>query len=590
MLKAAATKLLSAREVLYPVAIHLLDVSFLDESTMAVGWPAGFDLGVPINFIGATATLEKLAEHAPKRFAQLKAAVQNETAEVCGGSYLEREDAILPIDSQLWNLRYGLDRAKELLGADIRIFARRRFGYHPHLPLFLSSNGLAKALFLTFDETSGLPNYANIVVSWPSPDGKQVDAFARQPKYADSVETFFNLGHIWFKTTREDHAATVFLLHRDKPTAPWYRDLMELARLAPVLGQWTTFSQYLSAVTPGEYPSMTMADDFHFDYLSERIDAKSEEPVSAFARHLRTRRRIDACWTYAALHRSLAGVNDTLNIGDALRLIEKKAETTLAVPPELEAFEKQIAGALAERLQSRAAPNTAGLHDPQPVRLRQTGCHRTRRRRASAADRGIVKACQLENGKMRAVVEIPALGFAWLPREGPPGTPPMTSKMRLGDQQTKTIRNEFFEVEVDGNTGGLKAIRDHKTQVQPPRPTARLQSRQPHGRQGNQRHRERPRPCRDRLRRLHGRRARPGSRDLSPTSASLARPAAAGNAHRDHADPGRLPVTAGTPTSAHASPGATNVRRSSAASMAWATSRIIRGRKRPTISTSARTR
>ena len=75
------------------------------------------------------------------------------------------------------------------------------------------------------------------------------------------------------------------------------------------------------------------ADDFHFDYLSERIDAKSEEPVSAFARHHRTRRRIDACWTYAALHRSLSGIRDSLDVEDALRAVEHQAESTLAIPP-----------------------------------------------------------------------------------------------------------------------------------------------------------------------------------------------------------------------------------------------------------------
>jgi hypothetical protein len=464
-LQAAAAKLLSAREVLYPVTIHLLDVSFLDETTMAYGWPAGFEFGIATNFIAATATLEKLAEHAPARFAQLQTAVQNDLAEVCGGSYLEREDPILPIDSQLWNLRYGLDRARELLGVSIRVFARKRFGYHPHLPLFLSSNGLTKALFLTFDENSGLPNYANVVVSWPSPDGKQVDAFARQPKYADSVETFFNLGHFWFKTTREDQAATIFLLHRDKPTAVWHRDLMELARLAPVFGQWTTFSRYLGEVTPSEYPSIMTADDFHFDYLSERIVAQSDEPVSAFARHLRTRRRIDACWTYAALHRSLSGIRDTLDIGEALRGVEKQAESTLAAPVELDDLEKRITAALADRLQARAEPNKPGCLILNPCGFARRAALELDGGAHPLPIGGIVKACQLEAGKLRTVIEIPALGFAWLPREGPPGTPPMTNKMRLGDQQSHTIRNDFFEVEVDAATGGLKAIRDHKTRV-----------------------------------------------------------------------------------------------------------------------------
>src|SRR5437764_12734681 len=41
----------------------------------------------------------------------------------------------------------------------------------------------------------------------------------------------------------------------------------------------------------------------------------------------------------------------------------------------------------------------------------------------------------------------------------------MTVKMRLGDQQTHTIRNDHFEVEVDAASGGMKAIRDHKTRI-----------------------------------------------------------------------------------------------------------------------------
>lgn len=464
-LGSAAARMLSAREVLYPVAIHLLDVSFLDATRAAQDWPAGFDFGITTNFIAATQTLEQFRELAPERFDRLRTAVQSDQAEVCGGFYIEREEAILPLDSQLWNLRHGLDRARELLGADIRVFARKRFGYHPHLPLFLSSNGLTKAIFLTFDENSGVPNYSNVVVSWPSPDGKQVDAFTRQPKYADSVETFYNLGHYWFKTTREDHSATLFLLHRDKPTAIWYRDLMELARLAPVLGQWTTFSRYLGEVMPGEYPSTMLADDFHFDYLSERIDAKSPEPVSAFPRHLRARRRVDACWTYAALHRALSGIRDTLNVEGALRAAEKHVECMLNVPPDFDDLERRITTALADRLQSRAEANRPGYMLLNPCGFARRAAIEFEGGKNPLPVGGIVKACQLDGSKMRTVVEVPALGFAWLPREGPPGTPTMTTKMPLGEQQFNVIRNDIIEIEIDPTTGAMKAIRDHKTRM-----------------------------------------------------------------------------------------------------------------------------
>jgi hypothetical protein len=467
-LQGAATKLLSAREVLYPVTIHLLDLCVLDEQTLDKPWPAALDLEVPLNVIAPTALLERLAAEQPARFEALRQAISAGRAEVCGGSYLERADPLLPIDSQLWNLRQGLDRAKELLNSDVRVYARKRFGYHPNMPLFLSSNGVTRALLLTFDESSGLPHYTSPVISWPSPDGKQIEAFARAPRSADSPETFYNLGHYWFKTTREDHAATLVLSHGAKLDAPWYRDLMELARLAPVFGTWTTFSRYLGEVTPGEYPPLLSADEFHSDLLGERVEKHEADPVSSFARHLRTRRRLDACATYAALHRALSGTRDTLEVEAELRRLEDEIERAADVgtaPAGLVELERKTTAALADRLQARAAANQPGYLLLNPCGFARRVALELEGGTRPLPIAGPVKACQLDGSTLRVVAEVPALGFCWLPREGPPGTQAMPARLRLGDQATLTIRNEFLEAEVDSTTGGLRAIRDLRTRA-----------------------------------------------------------------------------------------------------------------------------
>jgi hypothetical protein len=465
-LQTAASKLQSAREVLYPVNIHLLDLCLLDDKAGADDWPASFECGQPMNFVASASTLEKLAAQQPERMAALRERVQRDEAEVCGGSYVEREDPYLPIDSQLWNLRRGLQVSRELLGTDIRVFARRRFGFHPQMPLLLTTHGITKALFQVWDDTAAVPTYNSLVVSWPSPDGKQVDAFVRAPKAADSSETFFNLGHWWFKTTREDHSATVFLVHAGKPDAPWYRDLMELARLGPVFGQWTTFSRYLSEVMAGEYPTPPGADEFHSDYLNERVQRQMDAPASAFARHVRQRRRVDACWTFAALHRALSGMKDALEVAGPLTRLENAIEESPGTAvPGLDGIETSITQALAERLQVRAQPDQPGYMLLNPCSFARRAALELDGAKAPLPIDGPVKACQLDGDKLRAVVEVPALGFAWIPREGPPGTPAMAARLRLGDAKSNTIRNEFFEVEVDPATGAMKAIRDHKTHV-----------------------------------------------------------------------------------------------------------------------------
>jgi hypothetical protein len=76
---------------------------------------------------------------------------------------------------------------------------------------------------------------------------------------------------------------------------------------------------------------------------------------------------------------------------------------------------------------------------------------------------GPVKACQVDGTSARAVVELPALGFAWVPARGVPGTVPSSKRMKLADD--RAVRNEFFEAEIDPGTGGLRVLRDHRTRV-----------------------------------------------------------------------------------------------------------------------------
>src|SRR5262249_52408879 len=71
--------------------------------------------------------------------------------------------------------------------------------------------------------------------------------------------------------------------------------------------------------------------------------------------------------------------------------------------------------------------------------------------------------CQVDGGRAKIVAEVPALGFAWFPRGIHSAGPVPPARMRLAD--ARTVRNEFFEAEIDPTRGGLRAIRDHRTRV-----------------------------------------------------------------------------------------------------------------------------
>src|SRR5262249_52383090 len=144
---------------------------------------------------------------------------------------------------------------------------------------------------------------------------------------ADNPQTFFHWAHYLRRTIAEDHSATLALLHRGvTKAAPWYEDLLELSRLAPVFGEWRTLTSYFNDVLAGEYASANSPDDFHGDYLSLRQGRKDDRPASGFADQLRLRRRIDTGWALAALNRGLMGKNDPSRLEARLEAIEQEFE------------------------------------------------------------------------------------------------------------------------------------------------------------------------------------------------------------------------------------------------------------------------
>src|SRR5208282_2994280 len=84
-LQAGAERLLAAREVLYPAAIHLVDLSLLDADHLDEALPAAAAKGSPFNVIACTVLLERLAREQPEQFATLRQRIADDSAEVCGG-------------------------------------------------------------------------------------------------------------------------------------------------------------------------------------------------------------------------------------------------------------------------------------------------------------------------------------------------------------------------------------------------------------------------------------------------------------------------------------------------------------------------
>ncbi len=453
-LQSAANRLKEAREVLYPNEVYLANLVLLEEAGFEGPFEEALAAGSPINAVSSAEWLQKLARNHPERLERIRAGVRDESIELCGGPFIEREDVLLPLESQLWNLRKGLETYRMLLGQELRVHARRRGAASPFLPQLLHAAGLSKTVYLAFDEAV-LPQFRSAVIELPAPDGKRVEAFTRSTLPAESALTYFHLAHHLSKTMQQDMTASLALLHTGKGQGCWHRDWLELNRLAPVFGSWATLSRFFTEVRAGDFPATPRADDFHSDYLHELTHEQLERPVSRFVEKTRGRRRIDVAWTVAGLCRGVVKQLATDHV-EQLPELEERFEIEGVDLAEVEKITQGFGSVLADRLLSGAAAETPGYLLLNPCNFP--------RRVALELDAvttplpAPARATQLQTGKAQVVVETPALGFAWVPRAVPAGAKVVTQRTRLAEG--RTLRGEFFEAEVDPQTGGLRMLRD----------------------------------------------------------------------------------------------------------------------------------
>ena len=141
------------------------------------------------------------------------------------------------------------------------------FAAHPQMPLLLNSVGLRRAVLLSFDE-SVLPTYRATVVSWPSPDGKQVEA-SRGCPMRQKIPRPGSTGDYLHKTIAQDHWPR--LLCFMPQTGPGPGTMIYWSSLASgrFLVNGLCCRAILRDVMAGEYASAGTADDFHGDYLGD---------------------------------------------------------------------------------------------------------------------------------------------------------------------------------------------------------------------------------------------------------------------------------------------------------------------------------
>ncbi|HEX8200543.1 MAG TPA: glycosyl hydrolase family 38, partial [Isosphaeraceae bacterium] len=458
-LRAAFELLTQARERFYPVDAYILDLCLLAPGLPASALDAALEARAAFTMLAQADAIAAWEAAAPQALQAIRAAVDAGWADVVGGAYAEVDEPLLPVESILWQFRRAAEVYRDHLGGrTVETLGRRRFGLYPQLVQVARRCGFRFALHLGFD-AGKFPVLPEAKRLWRGPDGSSLETLLRPPLAADRPAGGVQLPWRLARTLKDDHVATLPLVHWPSPVAGWYLDLRRVAAYSPVLARWSTLNDYFH-LTDRPYEAFEPElDEYVFPYLDQDVARGDSAPISRRARHARLRARFDALtWL-----RSLAAL---LSVAPAP---DREGPSAAAVEEAIEAGRPDEAGATLDRQEpawaaavARAVAGDAAGGRPGYLVLNPLG---VARRAAvllpeAAADlrpEGPLRAAQLTEEGVWAVVDLPAFGYAWVPRATPPDAPPAPPGVLSA--RDRTLRNEAIEVEIDEKTGGLRAVR-----------------------------------------------------------------------------------------------------------------------------------
>jgi len=434
-LRQAFDVLLEARERFYPVDAYLIDLTLVAPTTLGPALLAELGTDAPTNLLLSGHTLDELARTAPLALAALRQALDHRTVDLIGGEYEEGPLPLEPEEAKLANFRRGLATFEEHLKLRPSVYGRRRFGLSPELPGLLSSLGYQGALHFTLDD-GRFPPGQQAKVRWEGWDLAAIDTLCKLPLDAAEHESMLGFPRQMGDSMDLDRVATVVFAHWPGNVSDAYRDLRRMALWGSPLGKFITLADYFSQTDrPGELTKFP-ADRYRSPYLRQAIIREHQDPVSSIAK----------------LHQQKAETQAADTLGALATLVTGRSG------------EGEPAQRLASAVGARAAAERGSL-----ILLNPSSFARRRLVDVSTvaplAETSAVISVAEQEGKTSALVEVPACGFAWLsPRGDAPAPAPKAKGLFARSTPPRLLaeglelRNEFFEVMIHPETGGIRSI------------------------------------------------------------------------------------------------------------------------------------
>lgn len=467
-LKACFETLTESRERFYPVECYLLDLCLLMPPYADEHFERALASETPINYLISGEDLKTIADEQPQIVARLREAWEAGTADVAGGELHDAPSPLLPIESVLWNFEQGHAVYRELCGRTPKTWGRRRFGFSTNLPQILNKFGQIAGLHIALDD--GIyPDAEQSKIRWEGCDGTIVDAMTRIPLAADSATSYLRFAQRMSESMEEDQVAAIIFARWPEVKAPWFEDLRRMQSYSPCLGRFISLEEFFEQTDDPGRMSTFEAGEYLSPFLIQSVAGQETNPLSRYGAHLLRRHRFDAARFYHTVAGLLRGVSfDELDTSDREATLEQAgpdseadtdtgAEAIAAAETMLAAFESDASGKLSDLIM-QGAGNQPGYLILNPLAFARTAPVELPEMQHPPVPQSAVKGAQFDNNRKVATVALPPCGFVWI-ADGSAEAAHSTKDRAVPLAEENILRNEFFEVWVNPDTGGIARVK-----------------------------------------------------------------------------------------------------------------------------------
>lgn len=455
----------------YPVQPELIDLVLLAPTTLGASLNRQLSRKHNMNLLMTGVDARSLAKKNPNAAARICNGIESGQLSILGGLESELPDPLLSSESIVRQLSQGRKTIRDSFGVAPTVFARRSSGLTPALPGLLDQFDFAGAIHATLDEGK-FPRGSTSNIRWTGCDGESVLAYGDLPVSAEDAAAFIGFGLKIGEAIDSAHIATFVLAHWPDRTCDFYDDLLRISEYGELLGKFVRMEDYFEQIYDPGYGDNFSVEEYQQPYLKRSVANLDTNPISRFTSYWQNHFRLGGCRALLVQLAMRTGSSQEPmpilpGFLDELTELEAGLDRSAA---ENGMLDEELAGSIRD-LESRLTTAygkalSAGGHGTA-TRCAVNPTHASRRsnqvtpgeNRIALKQEGAVVFADSSLDQTSWVLDVPGMSSVRIPCGRTDSTDPFKNDPPV--LAGLVLRNEFFSVEIDEQTGGIRNVQYH---------------------------------------------------------------------------------------------------------------------------------